>query len=79
MGKIRKFIMLIIAQIIVSVIIIILVLLQERSSGLSGVLGGGSGGGTPYQTRRGMERLIFWGTVAAGTAFIILAIGNIVF
>ncbi len=64
------------AQIVVSIILIALILIQERSSGLSGVLGGASG--TPYQSRRGLEKLILWGTVATAIVFIILAIANLI-
>jgi len=50
-----------ILQIIISVILIILILLQERGSGLSGIFGG-SGEGF-YQTRRGLEKIIFITTI----------------
>ncbi len=65
-----------IAQIVVSVLLIALVLIQERSSGLSGVLGGS--GGAPYQTRRGMEKFVYWATIGVGAAFIVVAILNLV-
>lgn len=68
--------MLLIAQIVVSVILIGLILLQERSSGLSGVFGGQ--GATPYQTRRGLEKAIYWGTIVAAALFALLAILNLV-
>lgn len=68
--------MITILQIIVSVILIVLVLFQERSSGLSGVLGGA--GGTPYQSRRGLEKLVLWGTIVAAILFVVLAIANLV-
>jgi protein translocase SecG subunit len=67
--------MLTIAQIVVSLILIVLILLQERSAGLSNVFGGA--GGTPYQTRRGVERIIFWGTVVAAVLFAGLALVNL--
>ncbi|PIP29856.1 preprotein translocase subunit SecG [Candidatus Jorgensenbacteria bacterium CG10_big_fil_rev_8_21_14_0_10_54_38] len=67
--------MLIIAQIVVSLILIMLILLQERSAGLGGVFGGA--GGTPYQTRRGLERAIFWGTIVAAVLFAALALANL--
>jgi len=66
-----------IAQIAVSILLIILILLQERSSGLSGVLGG-SGAESFYQTRRGLEKLIFWGTIILAISFAGLAIIDLV-
>ena len=62
-------------QVIVSIILIILVLLQERSSGLSNVFGGG---GTPFETRRGLEKKIYQATIVTAAAFFILAILNII-
>lgn len=50
-----------ILQIIISVILIVLILFQERGSGLSGIFGG-SGEGF-YQTRRGLEKIIFIATI----------------
>ena len=63
-----------IAQISVSILLIILILLQERSSGLSGVMGGGSGGEGFYQTRRGLEKFIYWGTIVLAASFAGLAL-----
>ena len=68
--------MLTFAEIIVALVLIVLVLVQERSSGLSGVFGGF--GGTPYQTRRGLEKIIFWATIIAGGLFAGLAILNLI-
>jgi preprotein translocase subunit SecG len=68
--------MLIAGQIIVSIILIALVLVQDRTSGLSGVFGGA--GATPYQTRRGLEKTIYWATIVAAALFAILAILNLV-
>ncbi|MBI3589624.1 MAG: preprotein translocase subunit SecG [Candidatus Liptonbacteria bacterium] len=62
-----------IIQIAIAVAIIVLILLQERSAGLSGILGGGDSGGV-YQTRRGLEKVIFRGTIVLGIVFIALAI-----
>ncbi len=64
--------MLIVAQIIVAILLIILILLQERSSGLSGVLGGSESGS--YQTKRGLEKLIFYGTIVLAILFIGLSL-----
>lgn len=64
-----------IAQLVVSVLLIVLILLQERSSGLSGILGGGEGGF--YQTRRGLEKTIFFGTIILAIVFVGLAIAGL--
>ncbi len=68
--------MLIAAQIVVSIILIALILVQDRTSGLSGVFGGA--GATPYQTRRGLEKSIYWATIVAAAIFAVLAILNLV-
>jgi protein translocase SecG subunit len=61
-----------IAQLVSAVILIALVMLQERSSGLSGVFGGGMQDSS-YQTRRGLERGIFWATIVMAVVFAVLA------
>jgi protein translocase SecG subunit len=66
-----------IAQIAASVVLVVLILIQERSSGLSGLLGVGSGDAS-YQTRRGVERVVFWATIAMGIVFAALAVLNLV-
>jgi protein translocase SecG subunit len=65
-----------IIQIIVSVFIIVLILLQERSAGLSGLFGGEGGGF--YQTRRGVEKLIFIATIILTCVFAGLAIFQLI-
>lgn len=67
-----------IIQLIVAAILIALILLQERSAGLSGIFGGESGGGF-YQTRRGLERLVFAGTIVLGALFAGIAVLRLVF
>lgn len=69
--------MLLIAQVVVSIILIVLVLLQQRSAGL-GTLFGGTGG-TPYQTRRGLEKIIFWATIVTAVVFSALAVLNLIY
>lgn len=61
-----------IIQIILAVAIITLILLQERSSGISGLLGGEGGG--YYQARRGVEKVIFYSTIALVIIFVCLAV-----
>jgi len=65
-----------ILQVIISVIIVVLILLQERSAGLSGIFGGEGGGF--YQTRRGLEKIIFVSTIILLAAFVGLALFQLV-
>lgn len=67
-----------ILQIIVAALLVILILLQERSAGLSGLLGGGDGGGF-YQTRRGLEKIIFVATIVLTAIFVGLAIIELIY
>ena len=62
-------------QLIAGIGLIILILLQERSAGTSGLFGGGEGGF--YQTRRGMEKIIFIATLVLLGIFIILSLANL--
>lgn len=61
-----------ISQVIVSIALVVLILLQERSSGLSGLLGGEGVG--YYQTRRGLEKMVFISTIVLAVVFILLAV-----
>lgn len=69
--------MLTIAQVIVSIILIVLILMQERAAGLGSAFGGS--GGTPYQTRRGAEKMIFVGTIVFAVLFAGLALINLIY
>jgi protein translocase SecG subunit len=66
-----------ITQLSVAVILIILILLQERSGGTSGLFGGSEG--TVYQTRRGLEKTVFIGTIVLTGAFLVLSLLNLIF
>ena len=59
-------------QIALSVAIVTLILLQQRSAGITGFLGGDSSGF--YQTRRGMEKMSFYGTIILSAIFVALAL-----
>lgn len=63
-----------IIQAIVGILIIIFILLQERSTGLSAIFGGEGGF---YQTRRGIEKFIFIGTIILIIIFIGLSLYSI--
>jgi len=68
-------IFLIIAQIIAAILLIVLILFQQRGTALGSAFGGESGGF--YATRRGIQKKIFWATIACGVLFILLAIANL--
>ena len=66
-----------IALLIIAVVLIAVVLLQIKGGGLSGVFGGG--GETTFRTRRGLERTLFYFTIALIIVFIILCILSVRF
>lgn len=66
-----------IIQVIVSIILIIAILMQERSSGVAGLFGGGDSGGF-YQTRRGLEKIIFITTIVLIAVFAGLSILHLI-
>lgn len=61
-------------QIIVSVCLIVFILLQQRGTALGSAFGGEGGF---YGTRRGIQKKLFWATVALGALFVILALLNL--
>lgn len=64
-----------IAQIVLAVALIGAVLLQSKGEELGGVFGGGQ---SIYQTRRGVDRMLFTATVLLAVVFFILAIVNVI-
>jgi len=65
-----------IAQIIISSILIILILLQQRGAGLSGIFGNEISG--TYQTKRGLEKIIFYLTIFFAVLFLGLSILSLI-
>lgn len=63
-----------IIQAIIGVLIVVLILLQERSTGLSSIFGGEGGF---YQTRRGIEKIIFRGTIVLIFIFIAISLYSV--
>ncbi|MDO8536771.1 MAG: preprotein translocase subunit SecG [bacterium] len=66
-----------IIQIVIAIAIVVLILLQERSAGLSGIFGGESGGF--YQTRRGLEKIIFYSTIVLAVVLVALAVFQLIY
>jgi preprotein translocase subunit SecG len=62
-----------IALITLSVLLVASVLLQQMGSGLSSTFGGG---GVSYQTRRGLEKVLFRATIFFG---ILIIVGSVVY
>lgn len=64
-----------IAQIILAIALIAAVLIQSKGEELGGVFGGAQ---SVYQTRRGVDKLLFTITVFLAIAFFALAIVNVI-
>lgn len=55
-----------IIQLVLATLLITAILLQQRGTGLSGAFGGES---SVYSTRRGIERILFIGTIVIAILF----------
>ena len=64
------------SEVAVSVILIILIALQQRGTALGGAFGGS---GEFYSTRRGIQKTIFYATIAVAVLFIVLGILGLMF
>jgi preprotein translocase subunit SecG len=58
-------------QIVLGIALIVVILLQARGAGLGSVFGGT---GTVFKTRRGIDRILFRGTVLIAFFFALLSI-----
>lgn len=65
-----------IALIITSVGLILSVILQSKGAGLGGLTGADTGG--VFTARRGIERILFWVTIALSVIFFGLVIAIII-
>jgi preprotein translocase subunit SecG len=63
-----------ITQIAISVLLIAAVLLQQRGTGLSATFGGE---GNIYRTKRGVEKVLYIGTIVLAIIFFGVALANI--
>ena len=65
-----------VAIIIVSIALIASVLLQSKGVGLGGLAGGDTGG--VYTQRRGIEKVMFYITIALSVVFLLLALISVI-
>jgi len=65
-----------IALIITAVGLILSVILQSKGAGLGGLTGSDSGG--VFTARRGIERVLFWITIALSIVFFALALTSVI-
>jgi len=63
-----------IIQIIISVLLVTAILLQQRGTGLSASFGGE---GNIYRTKRGFEKILFYGTIFLAAVFFLSAVVNV--
>jgi len=61
-----------IIQMILAVLLVTGVLLQSKTSGLSGAFGGDDSSGS-FQTRRGLEKIIFETTIVVAISFALIS------
>ncbi len=62
--------------IIVSIALIASIMLQSKGIGLGGLTGGDSGG--VYTQRRGIDKVLFYVTIALSVIFILLALVGVI-
>lgn len=64
-----------IIQLILAIVLILAVLLQQKGAGLSGVFGGS---GNIYSTKRGLDKILHYITIAAVAIFFIISLVRLV-
>ena len=62
------------SQIITSIVLIVLIIIQQRGTALGAGFGGG---GEVYSTKRGVQKKVYYATVAVATIFLVLGVLNI--
>ena len=60
-----------IIQFVLAVLLMVVVLMQQKGTGLSGVFGGSS---NIYSTKRGVDKLLHYGTIVISVLFFALSI-----
>jgi preprotein translocase subunit SecG len=65
-----------IIQIALSVVLVLVILLQQKGSGLGGVFGGSS---NIYSTKRGLDKILHFVTIAVAVLFFGLSLARLYF
>ncbi len=65
-----------IALIIISIALVASIILQSKGVGLGGLTGGDSGG--VFTARRGIEKTLFYVTIALGIIFVVLTLITVI-
>lgn len=63
-------------QIILAILLIVVIIIQQKGSGLGTSFGGDM---SFYRTKRGAEKLLFYGTIVIAVAFIISSLIGLMF
>lgn len=66
---------LLIVQVVIALLLITIILVQQQGTGLGGAFGGE---GNVYRSKRGVEKLLFYGTIVLGISFFGVAIAMVV-
>lgn len=64
-----------IIQLVLSIVLIVIILLQQKGAGLSGVFGGSS---NVYSTKRGIDKILYFATIAVAAVFIVFSLVRLV-
>jgi protein translocase SecG subunit len=62
------------AEIVVAILLVLFILLQQQGTTLGGSFGGES---VVFHSRRGIEKILFVGTIILALIFVILALLNV--
>lgn len=65
-----------ISQVIIAALLVTAILLQARGTGLGAVFGGE---GNIYRTKRGVEKILFFGTIILAIIFFGISFLNVLF
>ncbi len=61
-------------QVVSGILLILSILLQHRGTGLGGAFGGE---GVSYRSRRGIEQLLFRGTILLAAVFLVASVAHL--